>query len=195
MTNISLPLRVILLLAVQIIALLGMIGIKQWTLSNGTAIVLETAPLDPRSLFSGDYVRLNYTISTLTLDSLAGDKEFKRHDTVYVVLQTAEPYATPVAAHHQMPDLASGQVALKGEVEYASNTRWNQQTRQLEPVSSLSVHYGIENYYVAEGSGRELERPVDNAKVSVRVAVDRFGSAGISAILLNGKERYVEKLL
>jgi uncharacterized membrane-anchored protein len=195
MNNIKLTLRVLLILAVQIVALLGMIGIKQWTLNSGTPVILETAPIDPRSLFSGDYVRLNYTISTLTLDPLAGDKEFKRHDTVYVVLQAAEPYATPVSAHHQMPQLASGQVALKGEVEYASNTRWNQQTRQLEPVKNLSVHYGIENYYVPEGSGRALERPVDNARVSVRVAVDRFGGAGISAILLNGKERYVEKLL
>lgn len=57
------------------------------------------------------------------------------------------------------------------------------------------MHYGIENYYVTEGTGGELERPADNAKVAVRVAVDRFGGAGISAILLNGKERYVEKLL
>lgn len=195
MKSMNLTARVILILAVQIAALLGMIGMKQWTLNTGVPVVLETAPIDPRSLFSGDYVRLNYTISSLMLNPLAGDKDFKRHDTVYVVLQIAQPYATPVSTHHQMPQLASGQVALKGEVEYASDTHWNQQTRQLEPAKSLNVHYGIENYYVAEGSGRELERPADNAKVSVRVAVDRFGNGGISAILLNGKERYMEKLL
>lgn len=195
MKNWNMTLRIIVILAVQIAALLGMIGMKQWTLNSGTPIVLETAPIDPRSLFSGDYVRLNYTISTLTLEKLGGDREFKRHDTVYLILQSAEPYATPVSVHHHLPQLASGQVALKGEVEYVSDTRWNQQARQLEPVKSLNVHYGIENYYVAEGKGGELERPADNAKVAVRVAVDRFGGAGISAILLNGKERYVEKLL
>lgn len=195
MKNWNMTLRVSVILAVQILALLGMIGMKQWTLNSGTPIVLETAPIDPRSLFSGDYVRLNYTISTLTLEKLGGDREFKRHDTVYLVLQSAEPYATPVSVHRQMPQLGSGQVALKGEVEYVSDTRWNQQTRQLDPVKSLSVHYGIENYYVAEGTGHTLEQPADNARVSVRVAVDRLGGAGISAILLNGKERYVEKLL
>lgn len=190
----NMTLRVILILVVQIAALLGMISIKQWTLNSGTPVVLETLPVDPRSLFSGDYVRLNYSISTLQLDQLGGDKEFKRHDAVYVVLQAAAPYATPVSAHHHLPQLASGQIVIKGEVEYASNTRWNQQTRQLDPAKSLSVHYGIENYYIEEGTGSTLERPADNAKVTVRVAVDRFGNAGISAILLNGKERYVERL-
>lgn len=188
-------LRVTLILALQIAALLGMIGIKQWTLNTGTPVVLETMPVDPRSLFSGDYVRLNYSISMLQLDQIGGDKEFKRHDTVYVVLQAGEPYASPVSAHHQLPQLDRGQVAIKGEVEYASSTRWNQQTRQLDPAKSLSVHYGVENFYVEEGAGRALERPADNAKMSVRIAVDSYGNAGIAAILLNGRERYVEKLL
>lgn len=195
MKNTNMTLRVVLILAVQITALLGMIGMKQWTLNHGTPVILETAPIDPRSLFSGDYVRLNYTISSLSLEQLGGDREFRRHDTVYLVLQAAEPYARPLSVHRQMPQLASGQVALKGEVEYVSDTRWNAQTRKLDPAKSLSVHYGIENYYVTEGTGLELERPADNARVSVRVAVDRFGNSGISAILLNGKERYVEKLL
>lgn len=191
----NMTLRVTLILTLQIAALLGMVGIKQWTLNTGTPVVLETLPVDPRSLFSGDYVRLNYSISTLLLDQLGGDKEFKRHATVYVVLQAGEPYATPVSVHHHMPQLASGQLAIKGEVEYASTTRWNPQIRQLDPLPSLNVRYGIENYYVEEGTGRSLERPADNAKVTVRVAVDRFGNAGITAILLDGKERYEEKLL
>lgn len=188
-------LRVILIVALQVAALLGMIAIKQWTLSSGTTIMLETAPIDPRSLFSGDYVRLNYSISALSLDQIGGDREFRAHDTVYVVLQAGEPYATPLSVHHAAPQLAARQVALKGEVEYVSNTRWNRQTQQAEPATGLNVHYGIENYYVQEGTGGTLERPADNAKVSVRVAVDRFGNGGILAILLNGKERYVEKLL
>lgn len=191
----NMTLRVTLILALQIAALLGMIAIKQWTLNTGTPIVLETAPIDPRSLFSGDYVRLNYSISSLSLDQIGGDKEFKRHDTAYLLLQTGGPHATPLSVHHALPQLAAGQVALKGEVEYVSTTRWNRETQQSEPVKTLNMRYGIENYYVQEGTGGELEHPADNAKVSVRVAVDRFGNGGISAILLNGKEHYVEKLL
>ncbi len=187
--------RAFLIIALQIAALLAMVGMKQWTLNTGTPLVLETAPVDPRSLFSGDYVRLSYTISTLRLDQLAGDKDFRRRDPVYVVLQQGTPYATPLSVHHAMPAIAPGQVVLRGEVEYATDYTWNPRTMKSEPGKSLSVHYGIESYYVQEGTGRALERPAGNEKVSVRVAVDRYGQAGILAILLDGKERYRESLL
>jgi uncharacterized membrane-anchored protein len=52
----SLGLRIVILIALQTTALLGMVGIKQYTLSTGTPIVLKTEPIDPRSLFQGDYV-------------------------------------------------------------------------------------------------------------------------------------------
>lgn len=191
----SMPWRTTLLIVLQIAILLGMIVMKQWTLDTGTPVVLETAPVDPRSLFSGDYVRLGYTISNLRLDALAGDKEFQRHDRIYVVLQPGTPYATPVSLHHAMPSLATGQVAIKGEVTYANNVFWNPQTRKSENVKTVLVRYGIENYYVPEGTGRALERPAGNAKVAVRVAVDRDGTAGILAILVDGRERYKQSLL
>ncbi len=187
-------LRTLLIIALQIAALLAMIGMKQWTLDTGTPVVLETAPVDPRSLFSGDYVRLSYTISTPRLEQLGGDKEFRRRDPVYVVLQPGTPYATPVAVTHALPALSPGQVAIRGEVQYVSNYAWNAETRKSEPAKNITVRYGIESYYVQEGTGRALERPAGNEKVSVRVAVDRYGQAGILAILLDGKERYEERL-
>lgn len=187
--------RTALVVTLQIAALLGMVGMKQWTLDTGIPVVLETAPVDPRSLFSGDYVRLHYTISTLRLGDLAGDKDFRRHDAVYVVLQQGTPYATPVSVQHAMPTAGAGQVVLRGDVEYMSDYVWNAQTRKSEPAKNISVHYGIESYYVQEGTGGTLERPEGHEKVSVRVAVDRNGQAGILAILLDGKERYEEHLL
>ncbi len=191
----SITWRTTLLILVQIAVLLGMIAMKQWTLDTGTPVVLETAPVDPRSLFSGDYVRLGYAISTLRLDALAGDKEFKRHDRIYVVLQPSTPYATPIAVYHQMPAARAGEVVIRGEVEFAGNVFWNPQTRKSENVRTVMVRYGIENYYVPEGTGRALERPAGNAKIAVRVAVDHSGTAGILGILINGEERYRQSLL
>lgn len=191
----SMKWRAALVIVLQITALLGMIGMKQWTLDTGTPVELETVPVDPRSLFSGDYVRLNYTISNLKLEQLEGDKDFKRHDSAYVVLQSGTPYAMPVSVHRTLPSVASGQVVIKGEVKYINDSFWNPQTRQSENIKNMSVHYGIENYYVQEGTGRALERPAANEKVTVRVAVDRYGKAGILAILINGQQRYMESLL
>lgn len=187
--------RTALVMVLQIAALLGMIAMKQWTLGTGTPVVLETAPVDPRSLFSGDYVRLGYTISNLNLEKLAGDKDFKRYETVYVVLQPGARHAAPVSVHHAMPSPGAGQVVIKGQVESAGDFFWNPQTADAEKARNISVHYGIETYYVQEGTGGALERPAGNEKVSVRVAVDRYGNAGILAILINGQEQYVESLL
>ena len=44
-------------------------------LTNGASIKLEIEPLDPRSLLQGDYVRLNYSISTPP-ESIADELEF-----------------------------------------------------------------------------------------------------------------------
>ncbi len=190
----SRKLRVVAVIAVQTFVLAYMIGMKQWTLNTGTPIVLETEPIDPRSLFQGDYVRLNYKISNLSLEQLAGDREFKKHDPVYVVLKPADPYWEPVSVHRRRPAASPGQVVIKGEVTGMAAQRWNPQSRQLEQVSNLRVRYGIESYFVPEGEGRGLERPKEDEKVSIRVAVDRFGNAGIQAVLVNGQPRYTESL-
>ena len=52
-------LKISLLATAQVAALAAMIADKQWTLNTGTQVVLQTEPVDPRSLFMGDYARLN----------------------------------------------------------------------------------------------------------------------------------------
>lgn len=64
----------------------------------------------------------------------------------------------------------------------------------MDKVSQVRVKYGIENYFVPEGEGRAIERPSAGEKISIEVAVDRCGNAGIRAVLINGKPRYVERL-
>ena len=188
--------RVALVVLLQTAALVYMIGARQWTLATGAPVVLETEPVDPRSLFSGDYVRLNYKISRLHLDQVGGDRDFKRHERVYVLLQARDPYWEAVSLHRDHPATASGQVAIRGEVTEVARGFWNAQTRKWEerPTGVLHLRYGIESYFVPEGEGRALERPQPNERISIRVAVDRFGRAGIQAVLVNGREQYVERL-
>jgi uncharacterized membrane-anchored protein len=187
-------LRLLILIALQSVVLVAMIGMKQWTLSTGIPVVLETQPIDPRSLFQGDYVRLNYTISTLDLAKLSSDRPFKAHERIYVLLRKGDPYWAPVSLHHERPGMRPDHVALKGRVVGVGNRRWIQESRSWEVTEHLTVRYGIENYFVPEGEGRDLERPKPGEKVSTRVAVDRFGNAGIKAVLVNGQPRYTETL-
>jgi uncharacterized membrane-anchored protein len=187
-------LRIAIVALVHTLILCGMIGMRQWTLATGVPVVLETQPVDPRSLFSGDYVRLGYKVSDLNLDELAGDKQFRRNETAYVVLTPDGEYWKPLSVHRSMPAVAQPQVVVKARVEYAADMMWDPAQNKSVGVRHLRVRYGIEDYFVREGSGRELERPKADEKISIRIAVDRFGNAGIKAVLVNGEPRFVETL-
>lgn len=174
--------RFAIIVALQTLALVGMVAMKQWTLATGTPVLLKTEPIDPRSLFRGDYVILNYAISNLDQEALPGDGDFERYDPIYVLLRKGADYWEPVSLHRDRPRIPPDRVAIKGEV--------------LWPIgeNEISVRYGIENYFVPEGEGRALERPEDDQKISILVAVDRYGNAGIKAVLVNGEVRYEERL-
>jgi uncharacterized membrane-anchored protein len=187
--------RTALLAVVLTAVLVGMIGMKQWTLTTGTPVLLETAPVDPRSLFRGDYVRLNYKISRLDLSKLGGDKDFSAHDTAWVVLEQAQRYWHAVAVYRHRPDAAPGQVIIKGEVRWADGRG----SAFAPPVPTrqprfLVMRYGIESYFVPEGTGRAIERRGAQTPPDILVAVDRFGNAGIKAVELDGREIYRESL-
>jgi uncharacterized membrane-anchored protein len=186
--------RIGIVVLIQTLVLCGMVGMRQWTLATGTPVVLETQPVDPRSLFSGDYVRLGYTVSALRLDGLAGDKDFKRNDTVFVTLVPDGAFWKPVSVHRNRPDAPAGQVVLKGRVQYVAESIWDREANKMVDARHVQVTYGIEDYFVQEGTGRALERPPADEKVSIQVAVDRFGNAGIKAVLVNGQPRYTETL-
>lgn len=183
--------RIIILNVLLTMALVAMIVVKQWTLSTGTLILLETKPIDPRSLFRGDYVRLNYAINQLNLDKLAGDARFQKYDKVFVVLREDKPYWKPLSVHGLRHALKPGQVVIKGELISIQDIHEN---IGKKPSTILHIRYGIENYFVPEGEGRALERPKENEKIDMRIAVDKFGNAGIKAVLVNGNERYTETL-
>lgn len=191
--------RLFFVVLVQTLILLAMIGMRQWTLATGMPVILETQPIDPRSLFSGDYVRLNYKVSDLRLEELAGDRLFKRHDTVFVVLardgESGGEYWKAISVHRGRPRPGDGQAVIKGRVEYTGDTIWDAAQNKAVEVKHVHVRYGIEDYFVQEGTGRELERPRQDEKVSIEVAVDRFGNAGIKAVLVNGRPKFIETLL
>ena len=79
-------------------------------------------------------------------------------------------------------------------MEHINQQSFLRQGSPDEPIKTINVKYGIENYFVPEGEGRVLERPKPGETVSIRLVVDRNGNAAIKAVLVNGVERYVERL-
>ena len=151
--------------------IIGFIGFKEFTLRSGQEILLKTRPVDPRDMFRGDYVVLNYEISSLDLNNIPSDsKEFKVNDKVYVSLKVENGYGSVAGVYMNAPE--SG-LYIKGKIIDASGSR-------------LIFEYGIESYFVPEGKGREVEQY--RGRLDVKVSIDKFGNAVIKSLVVEGKE-------
>lgn len=159
----------IVIVVFWLIILLGMIGMKEFTMMTGKEVLLETEPVDPRDLFRGDYVILRYPIS-----EIPNLMSYHAGDTIYVNLEYKEPY-WKYASVSDKRDPKPDQVAIKGKI---TNQRWG---------SGLRVEYGIESYFVPEGKGRSIERLRNTGDVDALVVVDRFGNAVIKDLLIKDK--------
>ena len=166
-----------LLLVLQILFLAGIAGFHYSTLWYGKEIRLQTVPVDPRDLFYGDYVRLNYDINRIPLSlwQETGHKP-KNGDRVYVVLQKdkADQLYTAKAVFANKPSLSDGEVALKGRIEYVDN-------------ESIRITYGIEQYYVKENTGKELEQQAQTGSLVVKLKVAAWGSPVVEDVGLTSK--------
>jgi len=174
---------ILIIVVVLTLTLVGMIAKKQYTLNTGDLIILKTTPVDPRSLFRGDYVRLNYDISHLNTSQFPLFNDLKEHESVFVALKKQGVFWQPVAVFKSMPEAENNTVVIKGYIQSLSGRG-----------TQISIKYGIENYFVPEGEGRDLERLRNQGNISMQIAVDGFRNSGIKAVLLNGESIYVETL-
>lgn len=161
--------------ALQIVVLLVMIGMKWSTLTYGTKIMLKTLPVDPWDPLRGDYVILNYEISELDLKKISSDgKKYDSNETVYVSLSQKGRYWEAASVSHLPPK--DGSLAIKGTVGWYD-----------EYGKKLFVKYGIDSYYVPQHQGKDIEQK-SGAGLEAEVSIDKRGDSALSKIFYNGKE-------
>ena len=83
------------------------------------------------------------------------------------------------------------EVVIKGRVDYVSQPSAD----KPQDPTIVGLHYGIESFFVPEGTGRELEKMVGDKKISAVIAVDGGGNAAIKGLLSEGNRIYEEPLL
>lgn len=169
----------------------GFILYKEYTLRTGTEVIFKTAPIDPRDLFRGDYVVLNYEISTLNLEEIqAEDSYFDYNDKIYLALELKDGYGVPKKIYRTPPEDG---LYIKGTVKDVIYD-WGEDEASIiteeSHIKELRVEYGIESYFVPEGRGIEVEREqgVGSKGLDVKVIVDKYGNAVIKSLLIDGKE-------
>jgi uncharacterized membrane-anchored protein len=169
------PKLLILVLALQSAWLLGTVAVQEHALATGRVILLETERVDPRDLLRGDYLILNYKISNVptnrfsppvTRDLPAGTKVF-----VALAPATNQFYVVVRAGNNEFAP-AADEVLLKGRSTWP---RWDAAT------NSIHVEFGLERFYVAEGTGNPT------GKLTAQVVVPASGRGRVKEVFVDGK--------
>jgi uncharacterized membrane-anchored protein len=178
---------------IQSAALFKMVYDRDRLLKTGKEIVLPVQPLDPRDIFRGDYVTIGYDFNLLRKSNTETDPDFNGFlpgSTAYVTM-TPTPAGGWTKAHvgsSYPSQVAPGDVVIKGSVKQV----W---ASENPAESMVNVRYGIENYFVPEGTGRALEDKVRAHKIEAIVAVAADGTAALKGLIVDGERHEDPPLL
>lgn len=160
-----------LLILIVIVLQFGFLGYQtassERLLTTGSIVKLELQPIDPRSLLQGDYVNLRYAISELP-DEVSQDlDEYPMRGRIEIVLaKNAQGLHVFDRLYTSGETLGPDEIVINGKKEAYS---WNQ------------ITYGIENFFIPEGSGLEVEQ-------NAHFAYIRIGSNGNAMLERLSKE-------
>lgn len=169
--------------ALQLAALGYLVWDHERRLRSGTVVVLEVIPVDPRSLFQGDYVILGYPISTIKV--WYGAEPVIGQD-VFVTVVPGPKGDWQYASFAYSGDSASnvpGGVTLKGRIDRVMRAA----STDGSAMGEFHVVYGLEKFFVPEGQGLNLEALVRDKKLSAIVSVWRDGSSALKGLSTEGK--------
>ena len=155
--------------AFQLLVLIGMVAKAAMPLWIGTEVRVKTIPVDPRSMFRGNYARLRYEFGTLPDDALSDVKGLRVGEVVYVSLKRGEGDEYEIAEAALEPP-ADG-IFLRGR--HAGNT------------PPLPVKYGIEAFFAPKERALKLERDLRYGGAAVLMVTDG-GRAALKDVIPGG---------
>ena len=159
-----------LLVAAQVLYVLGVAGAGYATTAYGQHIWLATSPVDLHGLQYESFVRLRYAAAEAPLTAWRGAAAPQRRQAVYVLLATGpDSLATVAGVYDATPRPAAGQAVLRGWVTEVYN-------------HTLGLRYNLERYYVPGNSPLRLGKT--SPAVRVRVSIAPWGQARIERVEL-----------
>ena len=149
----------IVIISFWIVSVTSIVAFNEHIYTFGKEVRLKITPVDPRDFLRGDYVRLNYEISnTDSCDYIFPTEVYvtleKQHDNTYSI-------------KHISSSMPENGVFIKGKIH-------------CKRIS----YKEIEKYFVKEGTGRELEKKLQNGGIAI-VRIDKKGNARLKKVVPN----------
>jgi uncharacterized membrane-anchored protein len=136
--------RHVIALVVAVLAMLAVLTPPLWIRMTGDEVTLEIRPVDPLSLFRGNYVDLRYDVD---MPRDAPDVD----GSVYAVFADERP-GRLLRVTEDRPDLDDGEFCVRGEATYGS----------------LSFPH-LEQFFVTSERGRKLEERLSQMVAVLKV--------------------------
>jgi uncharacterized membrane-anchored protein len=156
------------IVCMQAIFLVGWAGYHEWLRRTAPVITLKVLPVDPRDIVRGQYFTLGYEIARVPVPA-----DFKREAgaAVWIGLREEGGFAHAIAAFDNRED-ASAMFAIVARATVVHSLS----------STDLRVRYGIEEYYVPEGT------PTPRiADLVVKATVSPEGKLNLKQVLLDGR--------
>lgn len=166
---------------IPFLVLVSMTIIPVMTSILGTEIVIKTIPYDPRDIFRGDYVVLNYEINVIKNEFISeeikelGDPEdeYSYYDElktkdIYVILKEVDGVHVIESAVLKKPKKG---IYLKGKYDYTVGS-WDQKTSK-RITEGIRVDYTLDKFFVSENTGKDLEELSRKGELYAKIKIYR----------------------
>lgn len=127
-------------------------------------------------------------MSRIQSNQIDGEDDFAWGDPIYVSL-VPDGDGWKASAIHKMPPEGEG-LYLKGTV--TDVTDLGESCGDAKACAIYGVDYNLEQFFVPESEGRELEKLRNGQHISVDVAVGSGGRAALKRLLVDGEVKYQE---
>ncbi len=165
--NVSFGLLLVMLLQAGVLG--GEYLTAAYPLWTGREIKLKTLPVDPRSLFRGNYARLSYGISSIPSSAYSESRLLRNGEIVFVRLKS-NPEGLYDFAGISLSRPESG-IFLRGRVT----------GRHYSAQSEIKIRYGIEAWFAPKEKALQMQRDLRSGGIAV-VMVAKGGSAVLKGI-------------
>lgn len=171
-----------MLIALQVLILLGVFGKAFYPLVIGQEVKFKVLPRDPRDIFRGNYVDLTYSFNSLDLMTLPNDidktAKYRYGDVFYLEIRQKGEFHEPAGVWKKKPDNKQFMQVIF------------QDTYSYDTIQSMMVNAGIESYFTEAKNAFKMEslnmRDITDVIVNVMIAPD--GKARIKDVEIRTKK-------
>ncbi len=171
----------IVVVLAQVLWVVATATTKEIAFERGQRVLLATKPVDPRDMLRGDYLTLRFDISDVPRDKVRGDIPAESlGKKIYVALVPSGKFHQIEFASFAAIPATTGRVIMRGTIDdrFAWMRNAQSSNRATEP---LSVLYGLERYYVPEGTGNP------RGELTAEVSVSAGGEPLMREVYIDGK--------